>query len=150
MNIANSKDWTINHSKAYIVLSLCIADGFLNEHEKKTIKACVDDWLSEPSPAAYAALIKLASDELSKARMGAEILDGVQKSAKHIAAKTKNDRKHMYRFLKQLKSIAEADKETQEVTDSEIRVMRFVSRGFGFGRKVSITVSENAIQLQRN
>ena len=56
----------------------------------------------------------------------------------------------MYRFLKQLKSVAEADKEYSAVSESEVRVMRFVSRKFGFGKKVAITLKENAIELKRN
>lgn len=149
--MAKSKsEWTINHNKAYIALSLCIADGVLNNFEKAMLKECVGDWVPRQTDQEYASFIAQVVERMSKAKGGVGLLAGVQKASSNVAKELSDNKKMMFRFLKQLKSVAEADGSIKTVGNEEARVIRYVSNGLGFGNLVSITTDEQGLNISRN
>ena len=143
------EEWTINHSKAYIALSLCIADGKMNNKEQDELADCARDWISGLSKQEYTTLIEETAQRISKADSGSKLLDGVQKSAKHIHKELNGNKKQLFRFLKQLKEIAEADNEFYPATDTEVRILRYVSNGLGFKGKLAIQLDGSEIDFVR-
>ncbi|MEC7983714.1 MAG: TerB family tellurite resistance protein [Myxococcota bacterium] len=145
-----SKDaWSINHSKAYICLSLCIADGKMNVQERNKLAECAREWDSDMSKEKYVELIEQSAQRLSKAGSGVKLLDGVQRSAKQIHKELEGNKKLLFRFLKQLKTIAEADEEFYPATENEVRVLRYVSHGLGFKGKLSVQLKDAKIDFVR-
>ena len=136
--MAKTTTWTIQHCKTHLALSVCISDGVLHPAEKNQVMACMNDWMPKASMAQRSALLATVSDRMASATSGPMLLEGVVRSARQIHQELDGDRKRMFRFLKQLKGIAEADQDDNPVGNPEARVVRYVSRGLGFGDKVSV------------
>ncbi len=148
MSEKESKNWKESHSKAYIAMSLCIADGNINSAERGKISELCEGWLTDGEEASD--VMKQAAIKMMKASKGVELLDGVNRCAKLILKSTDGSKKQMFGFLKNLKAIAEADKGEKPVSESEARIIRYVARGFGFGQKLSVELQDNSIGLIKN
>jgi len=142
--------WTINHSKAYIALSMCISDGVINNLEKSRLRDCMADWMPDHSDQDFQQVVASVVKRMSKSNGGVDLLAGVQKTSSMVAKGLEGDKKKMFRFLKQLKAIAEADASIRSVSDSEARVLRYVSNALGFGKKLSIRLADGELNLVRN
>jgi uncharacterized protein YhbP (UPF0306 family) len=132
-----------------LALTLSIADGFLHSSEKDMIQKHVKEWIPNLTPTEYAGLVETVYVQIRSAKMGVDLLDGVQQSAKHIYKELEGDKKKLYRIIKQLKSLAEVDSESNKVSEPELRILRFVSRGFGLGKKLRIRLEDEQISLVR-
>jgi len=147
--MAEKNRWTTNHSKTYIALSICIADGRLNDIEKTAVQTCVSDWISDMPANDTTALISDAIARLGKSSSGVQLLRGVERSSQHIAKGLNGDLKKMYRFLKQLKFIAESDKASKPASSGEARILRYAANNLGFAGKLSIELGDDGITMSR-
>ena len=145
--MSKSKKWSENHSKVYIALSLCIADGRINDLEKEKVNELSKIWMDTESSIQSEEVFKISVKQMMKASKGVDILDEVNKSAKHIHKALDGNKKRLFQFLKQLKSIAESDSIDNPVSESEVRIIRYVTREFGLEKKLTICLQENSIKL---
>ena len=150
MSEKSSKKWTATHSKTYIAMSLCIADGTLNSAETESIKEKCQGWVAQHSDGDLGTIMTAAAQKMQKATQGTDLLDGVNRSASQIAKAAEGSKKVMFAYIKELKAIAEADKDEKPVSESEARIIRLVARRFGFGQKLSVELQDNSIGLIKN
>lgn len=141
------KSWTMNHSKIFIALALCITDGMLNTSEKDALQDFGKEAMPDVEPLAYATLIQEVYHQLSKSKLGIDVLSGVQQSAQRIHKELDGDRKKLYRLLKQLRDLAHCDAQTCAVNQAEVRILNLVSRHFGFGKKIAVRLKQERIEL---
>ena len=130
-------------------MSLCITDGVINAEEKKVLQKLCSKWIGD-SGKDVADVMKSAAEKMMKANKGVDLLDGINHSCKRIHADAEGNKKVLFKFLKQLKELAEADNNSKPIGESEARIIRYVTRNFGFGTRLSIQLEGNSIELVKN
>lgn len=144
-----SKTWSETHSKAYVALGLCIVDGVINDHEKASLKTCVQQWEPEISDEDYATMMTRVVERLTRAKRGAQVFAGIQSGCAQIRKSVSGDKKKLFQFIKQLKAIVESDRDEQPVTTGEARLLRCAVNSLGFQGKLNVQLSTNAVDLIR-
>jgi tellurite resistance protein len=147
--MSKNKKWSSIHSKVYISMSLCVADGVINTDEKKVLQKLCSKWIGD-SGEDTADVMRDTAEKMMKASKGVELLDGIHHSCKRIHADVEGNKKVLFKFLKQLKELAEADNDTKPIGEPEARIIRYVTRNFGFGTRLSIQLEGNSIELVKN
>jgi len=144
-----SKTWSQAHSKAYVALGICIVDGAINDAEKSSLRACVQKWEPGLSEDDYATMMERVVDRLSRAKRGAELVAGIQSGCAQLRKRVSGDKKQLFQFIKELRSIAESDRDVQPVSTGEARLIRCAANSLGFQGKLNIQLSDSSIELSR-